>query len=45
MNDDEAVPRTLAEQLDAAKDGTEFGEVLMRLFSVLERSREVEDGD
>ena len=43
MSNDETVPRTLAEQLDAAKDGTEFGEVLMRLFSALERAREVDD--
>jgi len=43
MSDDETVPRTIPEQLDAARDGTEFGDVLLRLFSALERSREVND--
>ena len=34
--------RTLPEALDAAKDGTEFGQVLQGLFSALE---EAMDGD
>lgn len=37
------IPRTIPEQLDAARDGTEFGNILMRLFSALERAREVDD--
>ena len=34
--------KTLAEQLDAAETGEEFGQVLMGLFSFLEKSRDEE---
>lgn len=37
-------PKTVAEQLDAAQTGEEFGAVLMRLFGALERARD-EDPD
>jgi alkanesulfonate monooxygenase SsuD/methylene tetrahydromethanopterin reductase-like flavin-dependent oxidoreductase (luciferase family) len=33
-------PKTVAEQLDAAKDGEEFGQVLMGFFSALAKQRE-----
>lgn len=33
-------PKTVAEQLDAAKTGEEFGAVLMGLFGALERARD-----
>ena len=33
-------PRTIAEQLDAARDGTEFGAVLGGLFAALEKARD-----
>lgn len=33
-------PMTVAEQLDAAKDGDEFGQVLMGLFRTLDKARE-----
>lgn len=33
-------PVTIAEQLDAAKDGEEFGQVLMGLFRTLDKARE-----
>ena len=35
-------PMTLAEQLDAAETGEEFGQVLMGLFSFLEKARDEE---
>lgn len=33
-------PATIAERLDAAKDGEEFGQVLMGLFRSLDKARE-----
>jgi hypothetical protein len=36
-------PRTLAEHLDAAADGDEFGRVVMELFSTLERRMDDDD--
>jgi|APGre2960657404_1045060.scaffolds.fasta_scaffold48756_3 hypothetical protein len=33
-------PKTLAECLDAARDGDEFGAVLGRLFAILEAEAE-----
>ena len=35
-------PKTLAECLDAARNGDEFGAVLGRLFAILEEQREAE---
>lgn len=32
--------RTVAEQLDATRNGQEFAQVLMRLFATLERHRD-----
>lgn len=32
-------PVTIAEQLDAAKNGEEFGQVLMGLFRTLDKAR------
>lgn len=37
--------RTLPEALDAAKDGTEFGQVLQGLFSALEEAMDAERED
>ena len=37
-------PKTLAEHLDAARDGEEFGAVLMELFAALDRARDEADG-
>lgn len=36
-------PKTLAEQLDAAKDGQEFGQVINNLFAALERRMDDDD--
>jgi hypothetical protein len=36
-------PKTLAEQLDAAQTGEEFGGVLMGLFGYLEQARDEPD--
>lgn len=36
-------PKTIAEQLDAAQTGEEFGQVLDGFFSLLERARDEED--
>ena len=36
-------PKTVAEQLDAARNGSEFGAVLSGLFAALERARDEED--
>ena len=36
MND----PKTVAEQLDAAKDGEEFGQVLMGFFAAMDKARD-----
>ena len=36
-------PRTLPEMLDAAPTGVEFGNVLMGLFSALEKLRDEEE--
>ena len=33
-------PKTVAEQLDAAESGEEFGKVLMNLFGALDRARD-----
>ena len=33
-------PKTVAEKLDAAKDGQEFGQVLNGLFGALERAKD-----
>jgi hypothetical protein len=35
-------PKTVAEQLDAAESGEEFGQVLLGLFGALDRAREAE---
>lgn len=35
-------PRTLPEMLDAAKDGQEFGAVLMGFFNAVDKAREDE---
>ena len=37
---DNPTPRTIAEQLDAAQTGEEFGQVLTGLFAALDRARE-----
>lgn len=42
MSARDAEPATLAEHLDAAADGAEFGRVLMGLFAALERG--MDDG-
>lgn len=39
----EATPKTLAEQLDAAQTGKEFGAVIMGLFGALEKLKESDD--
>lgn len=39
-----AEPKTVAERLDAARDGEEFGAVLMGLFAALDRARDEADG-
>ena len=36
-------PKTVAEQLDAAKDGQEFGQVILGLFGTLERAKDDAD--
>lgn len=36
-------PKTVAEQLDAAQNGQEFGQVLNNLFKVLERQMDDDD--
>jgi hypothetical protein len=36
-------PRTIPEQLDAAKTGAEFGAVLCGLFAALERAMDADD--
>jgi hypothetical protein len=36
-------PKTVAEQLDAAESGEEFGQVLFGLFGALDRAREAEE--
>jgi len=36
--------KTIAEQLDAAKDGKEFAAVITQLFGVLEQAREDSTG-
>jgi len=36
--------RTIAEQLDDARDGTEFAQAINRLFGILEEARD-EDGE
>ena len=33
-------PKTVAEQLDAAKDGEEFGQVLMGFFAAMDKARD-----
>ena len=39
-------PKTVAEQLDAAQDGAEFGRVLNGFFAALDKARwESEDDD
>jgi len=40
-------PKTIAEQLDAAENGQQFGAVLQGLFGALERAmdQEVDDND
>ena len=35
-----ADPKTIPEQLDAARTGEEFGQVLTGLFALLDRARE-----
>lgn len=37
------VPKTLAERLDAAEDGDQFGAVLKGLFGALERARDADE--
>lgn len=39
MND----PKTIAEKLDAAQDGQQFGAVLNQLFSALEKAKDEVD--
>lgn len=39
MSADTTKPKTIAEQLDAAQNGEEFGRVLMGLFSALDEAR------
>lgn len=36
---------SFAEKLDAAKDGTEFTQVLQELFTVLAQARDEEEGE
>ena len=36
-------PKTLPEQLDAAKDGQEFGDLIMGFFAALDKARREED--
>ena len=36
-------PKTVAEQLDAAKDGQEFAQVILGLFGALERMSDDDD--
>ena len=36
-------PMTVAEQLDAAESGAEFGAVLIGLFSALESAKDADD--
>lgn len=38
-------PRTLPEMLDAAPTGVEFGNVLMGMFSALEKLRDEEEDE
>lgn len=38
-------PKTIAEKLDAAQDGEQFGAVLKQLFHALERARDELDED
>lgn len=39
-------PKTVPEMLDAARDGTEFGAVVMGLFAAAAKARDnAEDGD
>ena len=37
-------PKTVAEQLDAAKDGEEFGKVLMGFFAAVDKARDEDEG-
>lgn len=37
-------PKTVAEQLDAARTAAEFGSVLERFFKAVERERYAEEG-
>jgi hypothetical protein len=36
-------PKTVAERLDAARNGEEFGEVINRVFAALEKAMREED--
>jgi hypothetical protein len=36
-------PKTIADQLDAAQNGQQFGQVINNLFKVLEQARDHED--
>ena len=38
-------PKTIPEQLDAAQDGEEFGNVLMGLFASLAKARDETEAD
>ncbi len=38
-------PKTLAEQLDAARNGEEFGQVIQGLFGDLKRQMDDDGGD
>ena len=38
-------PKTIAEQLDAAENGQQFGAVLQGLFGALEKAMERDDDD
>ena len=36
-------PKTIAEQLDAAENGQQFGQVINTMFTLLEQARDDED--
>ncbi|MGB0972379.1 MAG: hypothetical protein ACPGVG_15680 [Mycobacterium sp.] len=38
-------PKTLAEQLDAARNGAEFGQVIQGLFRTVEQQMDDDGGD
>lgn len=45
LDADMSDPKTLAEQLDAARNGEEFGQVIQGLFRTVERQMDDDGGD